>query len=570
MSSRIFHHAFAFLGSVFYSFVSIFLYQKGLLEVSVSTLILGNVIFWFGNLVCTGLFFSSLSELFKYKCLVLIHVSWGQLGLIALGYFSPSAIEISMMMSIATYTFVVFGISSIKLIPLVLITSSGFALLLFSNATEVTLGSPLLTLITYIVSGVFITVINAYVGNLQMFLENQNALIKSKSEELEAAHKELLEAKEEAEQSSKSKTRFLAAASHDLRQPLYALELYIGSLTNCPTKDIDHVITQMEKSAFELRELLNCLFDISRFDTEVTEANIKRVRLDHLLEGLEAEFKELAEKENRPLKVRSSRAVVKTDPILMHRVIRSLLANAIRHSKKGKVLMGVRNRGEHIVFEVWDSGVGIAKEDQDKIFEEFYQVKNSNRDRSQGLGLGLALIKRMCEVMNHEFGMRSVEGKGTVFWVKMEKSSQSDARDWALHTKEQNSQQSAGTILCIDDEQAILNGLHLLLSSWGYKAITAESHHDAIEQLRLTGEVPDLLLCDYRLADDVNGIEAIKHVNNFLKTELPCIIATGDLDKSIGEQTKRHSYKLLLKPVSPAKLKLYLRNMLAKSEPATT
>ena len=471
-----------------------------------------------------------------------------------------------MMMSIATFAFVVFGIASTKLLWLFLITATGFGGLLYTIAPHRSHEELTLILIAYLVCAVFITVINAYVGNLQAFLSKQNRLIKLKSDELELTQTALMRAKEDAEESSRSKTRFLAAASHDLRQPLHALELYIGVLAEQPGKAPEHVLTRMKKSAYELRELLNSLFDISRFDAQVADVNVRRVRLDQIVEDLEVEFKDLSEKMGRPLTVRPSHAIVRTDPILMHRIIRGLVNNALTHAQKGRVLLGFRSKGDRIRCEVWDSGIGIAPENQSKIFEEFYQVKNAHRDRAHGLGLGLALIQRMCHALNHKFGMRSVPGRGSVFWVEMTRADIADEYEHEPLNMPQASlaQNNQATLLCIDDETAILDGLQLLLAQWGYRVVIADNVTNALLVLQKGAITPDLILCDYRLAENTNGIDAIRQINVHLQQNIPGLLITGDLDQNIEHQAKHAGLRLLRKPLNPAKLKLYLQRMLAK------
>lgn len=556
---------FAIIGTLFYTLVAILLFRSDSLTISLEQLTVLLICFAAGNIVFSGLFFVPFSEAFKYKCLVVSHTMWGQLGLVILASVSPGAIEISLMMSLATFAFVVFGIPSLKLIPLVALSVIGFGSVIFSETANISFIKSSLMMLSYVVSSIFIIVINSYVGNLQLFLSKQNQLIKSQSDELKQAHAKVIKAKEDAEESSHSKSRFLAAASHDLRQPIYALELYIGALDTQDGQAKAHIISQMKKSAYELRELLNYLFDISKYDTGVSEVNLRQVKLDQIIEDLELEFKDLSEKEGRPLTVRSSNAIVETDPVLMHRIIRGLVTNALRHAKKGRVLLGFRHKKHSVRCEVWDSGVGISASELDKVFEEFYQVENQNRDRSKGLGLGLALIKRMCEALGHAIEVHSIEGKGTCFSVEMKKASGEEPFAWEQPIVDLYKTERKEMILCIDDEEDILRGLSVLLNGWGYQVMAASGPDQAIGKLLDANKKPSVILCDYRLADDVNGIDALNYVNQSLEENIPSIIVTGDLDKEIEKRANQFSYKVLLKPVSPAKLKLYLQRLIAST-----
>jgi len=372
-----------------------------------------------------------------------------------------------------------------------------------------------------------------------------------------------------AEQADQRTQRLLAAASHDLRQPLHALELYIEALTGHQSGDSrEHLVRQMRRTAQELRELLNSLFDISRFDSRVAEVHLKSVSAAELVANLPVEFRELARREARELTVRPSPGYVLTDPILMQRIIRGLVSNALTHAGKGRVLVGFRRRGERLRLEVWDSGVGIPPEDQTRIFEEFYQIRNASRDRLQGLGLGLALIRRMCEAMGHAYGLRSVPGQGSVFWVEMENTHQpAFSRVDNVPPPLINPLQDK-TILCVDDEPAILDGMTRLLSGWGCQVLPAANPAEAIGQMTAASTSPDLMICDYRLPGEENGIDLIRRIQTLAGRPLSALLITGDLDPDIPVRAKAAGIRMLQKPVSPATLRFYLVNCLkAVGEP---
>lgn len=560
---RLFHHLLAIIGTAFITIVALWLFDAGHMRLSFDALILLLVIFWIGNLGFSAFFFVRISQHFNSEELVLPHMMWGQWGLLVLTWYAPSMHQITMMLSLTTFVFVSFGFSSLHLLLSVIMVVLGHVWVALVQNEGQSLSDLALILVSYTMSAIFIALITSYFANLKVFMGNQNSLIQKRTDELEAAQRELTQAKERAEAAANSRTRFLAAASHDLRQPLYALELYIAALPDQASEQVrQHIFTQMQRSAQELSALMNSLFDISRLDARMVPINPKPVRLHEIVEGLEWEFRELSEAMQRPLKVRASEATVVSDPILLRRVLRALVANALKHSKKGRVLVGFRTRGQKIRCEVWDSGQGIPASEQERIFEEFYQIGNSHRDRQHGLGLGLALVKRICAALKHELGMRSTVGRGSVFWFDMDKAA-------ALPAPAPNRPASSSadpllgcTVLCIDDEPYILEGTSLLLQQWGGRAITATTLAEAIDKLAQEDITPDLLLCDYRLANQVSGIVAMQQIIARLPHPIPGILITGDIDPTIAELSRDAGFRVLQKPISPAKLKLNIINTL--------
>lgn len=560
---RLFHHLLAIIGTAFITVVALWLFDTGHMRLAFDTLILLLVIFWIGNLGFSAFFFVRISHHFNSEELVLPHMMWGQLGLLVLTWYAPSMHQITMMLSLTTFVFVSFGFSSLRLLLSVILVVLGHVWIALEQHAGHDLTDLALILVSYTMSAIFIALITSYFANLKVFMGNQNSLIQKRTHELEAAQRELTQAKERAEAAANSRTRFLAAASHDLRQPLYALELYIAALPDQDSEHVrQHIFTQMQRSAQELSALMNSLFDISRLDARMVPIQPKPVRLDEIVEGLEWEFRELSEALHRPLNVRTSAATVISDPILLRRVLRALVANALKHSKKGRVLVGFRTRGQRIRCEVWDSGQGIPASEQERIFEEFYQIGNSHRDRQHGLGLGLALVKRICAALNHELGMRSTVGRGSVFWFDMNKSTALAAPAPNRHENSSADPLFGCTVLCIDDEPYILEGTALLLQQWGGRAITASTPTEAIDKLEQEDVTPDLLLCDFRLANQVSGIVAMQQIIARLPHPIPGILITGDIDPTIAELSRDAGFRVLQKPISPAKLKLNIINTL--------
>lgn len=563
---RVFHHLLAIIGTAFITIVALWLFHSGHMRLSLDTLILLLVIFWMGNLGFSAFFFIRIRRDFNSEELVLPHMMWGQLGLLVLAWCAPSMHAVALLLSLTTFVFVSFGFSSIHLLLSVIVSVVGHVWIALAHHSGQEMADLQLILVSYTMSAIFIALITSYFANLKVFLGNQNSLIQKRTHELETTQRELTQAKERAEAAANARTRFLAAASHDLRQPLYALELYIAALPDQASEAVrQHIFAQMQRSAHELSALMNSLFDISRLDAKMVPINPKPVRLHDIVEGLEWEFRELSEAMQRPLKVRASEATVISDPILLRRVLRALVANALKHSQKGRVLVGFRAQGKMICCQVWDSGQGIPETEQARIFEEFYQIGNSHRDRQQGLGLGLALVQRICTALQHELGMRSEVGRGSVFWFDMVKAAAIPASAPSRHDSSDADPLLGCTVLCIDDEPCILEGTKLLLQQWGCRAITATSAAEAIAKLEADGTTPDLLLCDYRLANQVNGIAAMQQIISLLPHSIPGILMTGDIDPKIAELARDAGFRVLQKPISPAKLKLNLINTLKAS-----
>ena len=564
---RLFHHTFASLGVAFFCLIATLLYQAGVLALSWQVLLSLLLVFTVVNVCFTLTFFWPLGDRVKRDYLVLLHMLWGQGSLLVLAYFSPQAIEVAMMLSLATFGLVAFSMASVKLGLSVVFVIAGFGWIFQQHFMGPSWHVHVIAWLAYSVSAVFIAFINAYSGNLQMFLERQNSVIRERTAQLEQSQQALVEAKNAAEHLAQSKTRFLAAASHDLRQPLHALSLYVGAMPNQKTDaDRQHVMQQMQKSSHELNQLLDALFDISRFDTEMATVNLQAVGVADIVSGLQSEFQELAEREGRALTLRARRVWVESDPILLQRIIRSLVSNALRHAGKGRVLLGFRVREDWVRCEVWDSGAGIRYEDQHKIFEEFYQVHNHSRNRSRGLGLGLALVKRICLSVGHELGMRSEPGRGSVFWFDMPRlvAPAGASRGVTMSASESKAGSLDGvTLVCVEDEMAILGAMQSLFHEWGAFALCASSGERIIKKLRLSRASPQVIICDYRLAGGMDGLTLITQIRRELQQAVPAILLTGDINVESDSALHTEGISVVKKPLCGEALHRHICDALA-------
>ena len=361
----------------------------------------------------------------------------------------------------------------------------------------------------------------------------------------------------QAEAANRSKTQFFAAASHDLRQPLHALGLFTAALSE---KVLDsgvlNVIKNINTSVNTLEGLFHELLDISKIDAGVIRAEITDFPIDRVLDRLRLEFEPEAFEKGLRLRVRKSGAAVHSDPILVERVLRNLLANAIRYTSEGGIVLGCRTRDDKLRVEVWDTGLGITRDQRERIFEEFYQIGNPERSGRKGLGLGLAIVRRLVHLLGTDIRLVSQPGRGTVFRFDL-------PRGRATKTECSPDQRGAHAltnlrgrlIVVIDDENTIVEGMRVLLAGWGADVICSTTGIDILERVHEAGRLPDLIIADYRLAETETGTQVIERLRNELDPEIPAILITGSATPERVEEAKSHGYHLLVKPVLPAKLR---------------
>lgn len=375
--------------------------------------------------------------------------------------------------------------------------------------------------------------------------------------------KELQSKTREAENAVLTKSKFLAAASHDLRQPLHALSLFVDVLRETKT-DAERAIvfSRIELSLDALRKLFDALLDVSRLDAKVVEPEIGHLDVRALLQSLAEEFRADAVRKGIDFRVHAGSLVGISDPLLLERILRNLISNAIRYTDSGGVLLSARPRAGRVLLQVWDTGIGIPEESREVVFEEFHQLHNAHRDRTEGLGLGLALVKRLCRLLNHPLALCSRPGRGSVFGITL-------PRGMATHLPHEDNDVpahkwdlTARQILVIDDEREILDAMQVLLSKWGCEVITAESLGDAITQLERKGMKPELVLSDLRLREDKTGVEAINGIRVRFGEAIRGILVTGDTNPDQIKRAKESGYELLQKPVRPAHLRMVMRHHL--------
>jgi len=376
----------------------------------------------------------------------------------------------------------------------------------------------------------------------------------------------LAEEKQIAERAVVAKSRFLAAASHDLRQPLHAMGLFLSALRN-REKDPEkiHIIEDMTKSADALNSLFNSLLDVSRLDAEIIEFHPVHVPVSRLFDALRAQFEQQASEKNISLSILADDHVLFTDVVLLERVLRNLLSNAVQYTSTGSISLHCTSQanGSKLV-TLADTGIGIPAEFAEDVFSEYYQLNNQARDRSKGLGLGLAIVRRLCELMDLPLEMESIEGQGTVFRVVVPGG---DPAQIIPQARPSTGIAAKGRrVLVIDDELQVLQSMRHMLEGWGCDVLLAESARDALRVLALSDMVPDIIISDYRLADNLNGVDAVEAIRESFDTPILAIVVTGDTSPERLKQVKETGLELLHKPVRADELHDVMERLLEESD----
>jgi len=385
--------------------------------------------------------------------------------------------------------------------------------------------------------------------------------------------RQLTEEKERAEQANRSKSQFLAAASHDLRQPAHALGLYIATLrtvAQAPRIErgtVDMLAGRLQSALSSMSQLLNVLLDISRLDAGVIQTEKRRFALQEIFSALGNQFFQAAAAKGLTLHIRPTSAWTDTDPVLLHNILTNLLSNAVRYTEKGKILLACRRRRDQDTLDicVYDTGVGIAADQFEPIFREFYQIHNIARDREQGLGLGLAIVQRTARLLDTRVNLRSAPGKGSCFYLRLP-----DCRTSGPAVAEPpgsglpaSAFDRTETVLVVDDDKQVLDSMQILLQSWGYRVLAARSLEQALAMLGDDADRPQLVVSDFRLAADVTGIDVISAVLRTLDADVPAIIVTGDTSPQGISQASASGYQVLHKPLDPSQLRATMSRLLA-------
>ena len=370
-------------------------------------------------------------------------------------------------------------------------------------------------------------------------------------------------ARREAETANRAKTQFFTAASHDLRQPLHAMGLFAEALRQkTHDTEVAQLVNSINESVDALEGLFSELLDITRIDSGGVEVNPEHFEIGSIFRKLRLHFEPTAFEKGLALRMRGAQHVVHADPLLVERILRNLVSNAIRYTNDGSVLVSCRRRSDHLLLQVWDTGVGIRKEQQAQIFEEFYQVPNTERvapHQRKGLGLGLAIVKRLAELMGAPLSLRSQPGRGTVFSLELPLGKA--ARQVAARPSGKAPLAitlDGKLIVVVEDEPAVLAGLEALLKGWGATLAAFDSVAGCsawAEGCDPAVVKPDLLIVDFRLENGLNGVDAIVALRSRFGQQVPAIVVTGSTMTGHEQEAHDKDFHLLIKPVVPNKLR---------------
>jgi signal transduction histidine kinase len=374
---------------------------------------------------------------------------------------------------------------------------------------------------------------------------------------------ELRNQKDAAEDANIAKSRFLAAASHDLRQPLHALGLFVQALQETPLATRERqVIGNIRRSVDAMEELFNALLDISRLDAGVVQPHITTIPLAAVFDRVRFEYGPIARQKRLSLKVMKTSLLVQSDPALLARLIRNLLSNAVRYTDAGGVVLGCRRKSHEVRIEVWDTGKGIPADRHEEVFHEFYQLDNPERDRRKGLGLGLAIVKRLARLLGYRVELRSTVGKGSMFSIAVPRGRQEDYRPAESSQGTDAFDLSHTLILVIDDEAAVQEGMAALLRKWNCDVLTAGSGAEMMGKLVAVDRLPDLIVSDYRLRGTENGFEVVEMLRNEFNVDIPALLVTGDTAPDRLRDAEASGLPILHKPLNPARLRTLMANLL--------
>jgi signal transduction histidine kinase/CheY-like chemotaxis protein len=373
----------------------------------------------------------------------------------------------------------------------------------------------------------------------------------------------LAERNREVERANLAKSRFLAAASHDLRQPLHALNLFAAQLSHqVDPAERARLVGRIDAAIASMNELFNALLDMSKLDAGVLAPDITEFPVGHLLDRIETTFAAAAREKGLHLSVVPSDSWVRTDAILLERILLNLVSNAVRYTSRGGVVVGCRRRGDSVRIEVWDSGIGVVEGEHRSIFGEFYQVDAPLPGQRAGLGLGLSIVDGLCRLLGHPIELVSRPGKGSRFAVSVPLAAVRRTVEAPATLEAITNPARDKLIVVIDDDALVLDGMRGLLQGWGCRVVTADSHGAALAGLAAQPGQPNLVISDYFLANGTTGIDAIDRLRAAFAGPIPAFLISGDTTRERMREADLSGLPLLHKPVNPMALRSMVNQLL--------
>jgi signal transduction histidine kinase/CheY-like chemotaxis protein len=482
---------------------------------------------------------------------------WGVVGII---FFVPGAMEYQFLL-----LFVLIGLGAGSVAALTAYLPAFYAFFVPSMLPSIVffaLQSDRMHIVMAILSALYLVAVGYFAFTMARMLESSLQLRFA----YHGLSQELHVQKDAAERANLAKSRFLAAASHDLRQPMHALGLFVAALQARigGQPDVQQIVGNIEISVSAMNGLFNALLDISRLDAGTVEPVPAAFPVRELLQRLQAEYTQRAAEKGIRFDVVLSSAVVRSDPVLLQRILRNLVENAVRYTQSGRVLVGCRRCGTNLRIESWDTGPGIPQQHLQDIFQEFYQLHNPERDRSQGLGLGLAIVERLAHLLEHPLTVRSQPGKGSLFAVTVPLAASGAMRPDTAREPMPQAGLADAFIAVVDDEEAILEGMRSLLPGWGYRLLTATSGDEMLAKLAQCALRPDAIVCDYRLHGTETGVEVILRIQEEFNADIPGMLITGDTAPERLREAMASGFTLLHKPLQPDSLRTQLALLLGE------
>jgi two-component system, sensor histidine kinase len=388
--------------------------------------------------------------------------------------------------------------------------------------------------------------------------------LKATLEQLERSNLELKRARDLAERANRSKTGFFTAVGHDVLQPLQAARLTLSALAEMEDGQAGRpLVEQVDQALSIVEDLLRTILDLSRLETGVLRPNMQPVDLNEIFNSVVGGLLSLAVAKGITLRFRPTAFWVMSDPLMLKRIIQNLAANAVRYTDIGHVLVCARPRGADVCIAVYDTGPGIAPHERDVIFQEFERGEASERGGSLGFGLGLSIVRRMSVALNHEIFLRTEEGRGSCFGLRMKRAARPSQRSGSTVRSPASQLNLSARVVIIENDKSVASGMTTLLRQWGCETKVVRNFSQASDLAG--GPPPDILLADYHLDNGETGLKSIRLLRNVFGARLPAVVMTADRTHEVAQAVRRAGCELMLKPIKPAEMRSLIAHLIRKS-----